>query len=192
MTARGTPNSNVILRCYSRFPENADQQTPPYFDARSTSLGSNGATQFVLNPGTNTRCFVKYNGSSDSDARNSTSVVQNVATNLSLSAYRDGVRKYHFQGTNLPRRSGQLITLYRYATGPNLDQDCVPVQESYNRTSSGSCTAVRTATAFTNSSNVWRIDRTFTGSGQFYFVARTSQTLTNVAGFSNQRLTIIH
>ena len=34
-------------------------------------------------------------------------------TNGGLSAYRDGVRAYHFQGRNLPRRAGQLITLYR-------------------------------------------------------------------------------
>jgi hypothetical protein len=136
---------------------------------------------------------VKYAGTADNASTVFPSVVQNVATNLSLSAYRDGVRKYHFQGTNLPRRAGQLITLYRYATGPNLDKFCVPAPESYTgAATSGGCSAIRTSTAFTNSSNVWRIDRTFTGSGQFYFVARTSQTLTNVAGFSNQRLTIIH
>src|SRR5206468_6367495 len=144
-------------------PENANQTTPPYFDARPGTLDSNGSRQFTLNPGTNTRCFVKYLNTQDNDAHVSPSVVQKVATNLSLSAYRDGVRKYHFQGTNLPRRSGQLITLYRYATGPHLDQYCVPAPESYSRTSSSGCTAIRTATAYTNSTNVWRIDRTFTG-----------------------------
>jgi hypothetical protein len=192
MTARGNPNGTVILRCYSRTPDNANQTSPAYTDARTGTLSSSGSLQFTLHPGTNTRCFVKYSGTSDSDTRSSPSIVQNVATALSLSAYRDGVRRYHFQGTNLPRRSGQLITLYRYATGPNLDQYCVPFAESYTSRPGASCTAVRTATAVTNSTNVWRIDRTFTGSGRFYFVARTSQTLTNVAGFSNQRLTIIH
>jgi len=194
MTARGSANADVTLRCYSRTPENSTpgSGTPPYFDARNANLGESGTIQFVLNPGTNTRCFVKYRNTADNASTVSPSVVQNVATNLSLSAYRDGVRQYHFQGTNLPRRAGQLITLYRYATGPNLDKYCVPARESYNRTSNSSCVAIRTATAVTNSSNVWRIDRKFTGSGQFYFVARTSQTLTNVAGFSNQRLTIIH
>jgi hypothetical protein len=192
MTATGAANAQVTLRCYSRHPENANEESPAYSDARQASLGTDGTVQFALNPGTNTRCFVKYSGTADNDARNSDSIVQKVATALSLSAYRDGVRKYHFQGTNLPRRAGQLITLYRYATGPRLDKFCRPAPESYTRTAATSCVAVRTATAFTNSSNVWRINRTFTGSGQFYFVVRTSQNLTNAAGFSNQRLTIIH
>jgi hypothetical protein len=191
MTARGTPNSSVTLRCYSRTPENGSESSPPYADARTQSLSSSGATQFSLNPGTNTRCFAKYAGSADSDTTASASVVQKVATALSLSSYRDGVRKYHFQGTNLPRRAGQLITLYRYATASG--GYCVPDAESYNgANTTGSCRAIRTATARTNSSNVWRIDRTFTGSGQFYFVVRTSDNLTNVGGYSNQRLTVIH
>ena len=117
MTVTGTPNSSVILRCYSRSLENANQQTPPYFDARGPlALGTDGTLQFTLAPGTNTRCFAKYAGTADNASTVSPSIVQNVATALSLSAYRDGVRKYHFQGTNLPRRAGQLITLYRYAT----------------------------------------------------------------------------
>jgi hypothetical protein len=191
MTARGTPNASVTLRCYSRSPENADQQTPPYFDARNDKLSSSGAVQFSLNPGTNTRCFVKYASRADSDTTASASIVQKVATDLSLSAYRDGARKYHFQGTNLPRRAGQLITLYRYATASN--GYCAPDPETYNgAATAGDCRAIRTATARTNSQNVWRIDRTFTGSGQYYFVVRTSDTLTNVGGYSNQRLTVIH
>jgi hypothetical protein len=52
--------------------------------------------------------------------------------------------------------------------------------------------AIRTAIAKTDSSNVWRIDRTFTGSGQFVFMAKSGQNLTNAAGVSNLRLTIIH
>jgi uncharacterized repeat protein (TIGR01451 family) len=190
----GRPGDSVTLRCYSRTPQNsAPGSAPPtYFDARRATLSSTGSVTFSLNPGTNTRCFMKYTGRADSDATTSVSIAQNVATALSLSAYRDGVRRYHFQGTNLPRRAGQLITLYRYATGPRLDQYCVPSFESYTRTSNSSCVAVRTATAYTNSSNVWRIDRTFTGSGLFFFVARTRETLTNAAGFSNQRRTIIH
>jgi uncharacterized repeat protein (TIGR01451 family) len=190
----GTAGQAVTLRCYSRTPANSQpgMGTPAYFSARDGVLGSTGVVGFSLSPGTNTRCFLRYRDAQDTDAMTSNSVAQQVATALSLSAYRDGVRRYHFQGTNLPRRPGQLITLYRYATGPNLDKYCVPGQELYTPSVGGSCVAVRTATAYTNSTNVWRIDRAFSGSGQFYFVARTSSTLTNVAGFSNQRLTIIH
>jgi hypothetical protein len=174
-TWRGTgrPNDAVTLRCYSRTPENSTpgSGTPAYFDARLATLDSGGTATFSLNPGTNTRCFLKYRSFADSDVTSSASIAQSVATALSLSAYRDGVRAYHFQGRNLPRRPGQLITLYRVN---ELGQE------------------IRTATTTTDSSGIWRIDRRFTGSGSFYFRARTSKTLTNVAGVSNTRLTIIH
>jgi uncharacterized repeat protein (TIGR01451 family) len=173
MSGSGRPGEAVILRCYSRTPQNSQpgSGTPSYFNARSTTLSSGGSTSFSLNPGTNTRCFLKYADVADSDTTSSNSIVQRVATALSLSAYRDGVRRYHFQGTILPHRSGQLITLYRV-------------------TSSGQ--EIRTSTTTTDATGVWRINRTFTGSGEFRFRARTGQTLTNVAGVSNTRLTIIH
>jgi uncharacterized repeat protein (TIGR01451 family) len=173
MTAFGTANQNVTLRCYSRTPQNSQPGSaqPPYFDARKGVTSSGGDASFKLSPGTNTRCFVRYSDVADSDNTASNTIVQKVASALSLSAYRDGVRKYHFQGTILPHRSGQLITLYR------LD---------------GTGREIRTATTVTDASGIWRINRTFSGSGQFTFRARTGQTLTNVAGVSNSRLTIIH
>ncbi|MCU1591862.1 MAG: hypothetical protein JWP11_3118 [Frankiales bacterium] len=181
----GQPNATVELRCYTR-PSSA------YGTARGPqALSSTGSWQFQITPGANTRCYVRYTGD---EASASNSVVINVHTTLSLSAYRDGVRKYHFQGTNLPRRSGQLITLYRWSRRDNNGY-CDPqiAAGDYSATSSDpNCVAVRTATATTNASNVWRIDRSFTGSGQFVFQVRTSQNLTNGAGVSNARLTIIH
>ncbi|MDT7538088.1 MAG: hypothetical protein QOI82_1673 [Actinomycetota bacterium] len=179
----GAGNSVVELRCYTR-------PSTTYFTARTQS-SSGGSLQFSILPGANTRCYARFPGN---EASASDSVVINVHTTLSLSAYRDGVRRYHFQGTNLPRRAGQLITLYRWARRDN-NGFCDPhvVRGDYNATSSDpNCVAIRTAAASTNSSNVWRIDRTFTGSGQFVFMVRTSQNLTNAAGVSNQRLTIIH
>jgi hypothetical protein len=152
---------------------------------------SNGTVEFTVFPGRNTRCYVQY---LNDPSTGSNSAVINVHTALSLSAYRDGVRQYHFQGTNLPRRAGQLITLYRFARKDN-NGFCDPAAEpgDFNGASTDpNCIGIRTATATTNSSNVWRIDRTFTGSGQFVFVARTSQTLENAAGISNFRLTVIH
>ncbi|MDT7538089.1 MAG: hypothetical protein QOI82_1674 [Actinomycetota bacterium] len=185
LNASGQPNASVELRCYTR-------PTTSYSTARGpVNLSSSGALQFTIHPGANTRCYVRYAGDETSA---SPSVVINVHTTLSLSAYRDGVRKYHFQGTNLPRRAGQLITLYRWARRDNNGY-CDPQIAAGDYTASSNdpnCVAVRTATATTNSSNVWRIDRSFTGSGQFVFQVRTSQTLTNAAGVSNPRLTIIH
>ncbi|MDX6197532.1 MAG: hypothetical protein QOJ79_683 [Actinomycetota bacterium] len=185
LNAFGQPNASVELRCYTRPDTN-------YFTARGPSnLSSSGALQFVIHPGANTRCYVRYTGD---EVSASPSVIINVHTTLSLSAYRDGVRKYHFQGTNLPRRAGQLITLYRWARR-DTNGYCDPhiAAGDYSASSSDpNCVAVRTATATTNSTNTWRIDRSFTGSGQFVFQVRTSQTLTNANGVSNPRLTIIH
>jgi hypothetical protein len=183
----GSSNSDVELYAYSR-PNSS------YARVRSGTTDPNGRITFDLKPGTNTRLYAHYvNGTSTTGPTDSPTAVITVHTSLSLSAYRDGVRKYHFQGTNLPRREGQLITLYRYAKGPNLDQYCVPTAESDTTTKKDAgCTAVRTATARTNASNQWRIDRSFTGNGQFYFVVRTSDTLNNGRGHSNQRLTTIH
>jgi hypothetical protein len=169
----GTPGQAVTLRCYSRFPANSQpgSGTPAYFDARQATLNSSGGTAFTLMPGTNTRCFLRYADATDAAPTSSDSLAQSVATALSLSAYRDGVRQYHFQGSILPHRSGQLITLYRI---DNLGRE------------------IRTSTATTDASGIWRINRHFTGSGEFSFRARTSQTLTNAAGVSNTRLTVIH
>jgi hypothetical protein len=181
----GQPGASIELRCYTRPDTN-------YFTARGPqALSSGGTWQFQIKPGANTRCYARYAGE---DPSASTTVVINVHTTLSLSAYRDGVRKYHFQGTNLPRRAGQLITLYRWARRDNNGY-CDPhiASGDYTATSSDpNCVAVRTATANTNSSNVWRIDRSFTGSGQFVFQVRTTTTLDNANGVSNPRLTIIH
>jgi hypothetical protein len=162
VTSHGSPNSVVELLAYSR-------PNTSYGVVRTGTTDANGNVVFSVKPGTNTRLYAHYKGGST--ASDSASKVINVHTALSLSAYRDGVRRYHFQGRNLPRLSGQLITLYR------LD---------------GNGNEIRTATVKTNDSGIWRINRNFTGSGTFTFVARTSQTLNNAAGRSNERPTIIH
>jgi hypothetical protein len=179
----GAGNAVIELRCYSR-------PSTEYRTVRSAQASS-GSVQFRILPGTNTRCYARPAGD---ETKASSSLVINVHTTLSLSAYRDGVRQYHFQGTNLPRRAGQLITLYRWARR-DTNGFCDPhvAAGDYTATSSDpNCVAVRTATATTNASSVWRIDRSFTGSGQFVFQVRTSANLTNAAGVSNPRLTIIH
>jgi hypothetical protein len=157
----------VQLFCYSR-PSTQYRQVRPSTLGQALTVGSAGSLDFTVLPGTNTRCKAQYKNDT---ASGSNSVVINVHTSLSLSAYRDGVRRYHFQGRNLPRLAGQLITLYR------LDR---------------SGREIAAASTRTNTSGIWRIDRRFTGSGAFRFVARTSRTLTNAAGKSNIRLTIIH
>jgi len=149
-----TPNAVYELRCYSR-------PSTTYFTARTATTSASGTTlEFRILPGTNTRCYVRPAGD---EANASNSVVINVHTTLSLSAVRTGVRTYIFQGRNLPRRSGQLITLYRIANGQEI----------------------RTSNLVTDASGIYRVTRTFTGTGTFQFRVRTSQTLTNAPGASN-------
>jgi len=180
----GSPNKFVELYAYSR-------PSTTYGVVRSGTTNASGDISWTVTPGGNTRLYAHYAGGSAPG--DSPTTVITVHTSLSLSAYRDGVRRYHFQGTNLPRRAGQLITLYRYATGPNLDQYCVPPAESdVSPQASSSCRAIIVSQAKTGSNNTWRIDRTFSKNGRFYFVVRTSENINNGRGHSNQRLTIIH
>ena len=156
-----TPNSAYELRCYSR-------PSTTYFTARSATTSAAGSTlEFRILPGTNTRCYVRPAGN---EGLASNSVVINVHTTLSLSAVRIGVRTYIFQGRNLPRRSGQLITLYRIANGQEI----------------------RTSNLVTDASGIYRVTRRFTGTGTFQFRVRTSQTLTNAPGASNIITVNIH
>jgi hypothetical protein len=187
VSVHGAPNQPVDLYAYS-------QPNTDYSVVRSGTTDASGNVSWSVTPGGNTRLYAHYrNGSTTAAPSDSKSIVITVHTSLSLSAYRDGPREYHFQGTNLPRRAGQLITLYRYATGPNLDKYCVPTAESdTTNKADGSCHAIITSQADTGPNNTWRIDRTFTGDGKFYFVVRTSQNINNGRGHSNQRLTIIH
>jgi hypothetical protein len=179
----GAPNRGVELWAYSR-------PSTTYSVVRSGTTNGNGDIAWTVTPGGNTRFYAHYAGQSASS--DSASSVLTVHTSLSLSAYRDGARKYHFQGTNLPRRAGQLISLYRYAKGPNLDQYCVPSAESDTTAQADNgCRAIIVSQAKTGANNTWRIDRTFTKNGRFVFVVRTSENINNGRGHSNQRTTVI-
>jgi hypothetical protein len=168
LTAVGQAGQAIELRCYSR-------PSTVYRTVRTATIDASGdPVSFEIRPGQNTRCFVQYAVNPTADA--STSIVISVHTTLSLSAVRTGVRTYRFQGRNLPRLAGQLITLYR------ID---------------GNGHEIRTANTKTDSSGTYFIPaagtpgRTFTGTGTFLFVARTSATLNNAAGQSARyRLTI--
>lgn len=163
LTAKGAASQQYQLRCYTR-PSTA------YFTARSGSFDAAASrVTFTLALGRNTRCFIQYASNSATGA--SPSVVVNVRTVLSLSAVRTGTRTYVFQGRNLPRVAGQLITLYRV---------------------DGSGNEIRTSNLVTDDSGIYRVTRTFTGSGTFGFRVRTSQTLNNAAGASNTISVAVH
>ncbi|MCW2779110.1 MAG: hypothetical protein JWN17_2835 [Frankiales bacterium] len=153
VTVTGTPGTVVELVAYSR-PNTDFAVVRP-----GTALDENGRVVFRITPGTNTRLFARVVGTTVTTQQ----FVVNVRTALSLTVVRNGVRKYTFQGRILPRRAGQLITLYRVASGREII-----------------ATQIKT-----DSTGTYRIPRTFTGSGTFGFLTRTGQTLTNAAGVSN-------
>ncbi|MDT7538086.1 MAG: hypothetical protein QOI82_1671 [Actinomycetota bacterium] len=156
LTATGEANEPFELRCYTR-------PSTTYVTARSGSFDAAGnPITFDLSLGRNTRCFIQYATNPAQGA--SPTVVINVRTVLSLSAVHTGVHTYVFQGRNLPRVAGQLITLYRVDSDGN---------------------EIRTANLRTDDTGVYRLTRTFTGVGTFQFRARTPQTLNNAAGVSN-------
>jgi hypothetical protein len=156
LTATGVASQQYELRCYSR-------PSSTYVTSREGAFNAAGdPATFTLSLGRNTRCFIQYAVNSGQGA--SPSGVVNVRTVLSLSAVRTGVQTYVFQGRNLPRVAGQLITLYRV--------------DSLGR-------EVRTSNLLTDSSGIYRLARTFTGTGTFLFRVRTSQTMNNAAGVSD-------
>ncbi|MDX6199751.1 MAG: hypothetical protein QOJ79_2902 [Actinomycetota bacterium] len=155
LVATGAANQQYQLHCYTR-------PSTTYFVARAGAFdaAANPAT-FTLALGRNTRCYLSYATGAGQDTP---SVVVNVRTVLSLSTIRTGTRTYLFQGRNLPRVAGQLITLYRV---------------------DGFGNEIRTSNLVTDDSGIYRVTRTFTGIGTFQFKVRTSQTLNNAAGVSN-------
>jgi hypothetical protein len=155
LVATGAANQQYALHCYTR-------PSTTYFVARSGTFDAAGnRVTFTLALGRNTRCFLRYTTGAGQDTP---SVVVNVRTVLSLSTVRLGTRTYLFQGRNLPRVAGQLITLYRVDSAGN---------------------EIRTSNLVTDDSGIYRVTRRFTGTGTFQFKVRTSQTMNNAAGVSN-------
>ena len=136
---------------------------------RDGITNTSGDVIFRVHPGGNTRLFATY-GRTDRSTDSGSQVIQ-VHTTLSLSATRTAVRTYDFHGRNLPRRAGQLITLYRV---------------------NGNGTEVRTAIVRTDETGTWHLSRTFTGGGTFPFVVRTTQTMDNANGRSDNLVVDVH
>jgi hypothetical protein len=164
VTVTGAANQGIELVCYSR-------PSTTYNVVRSATIDAAGdaVTFSNLAIGRNTRCYARY--TTNNTQGQSDSGVINARTVISLSAVRTGVRTYTFQGRNLPRASGQLITLYRVDNNGN---------------------EIRTSNLVTDSSGIYRVSRQFTGSGTFQFKVRTSTTLNNTAGVSNTYTVNVH
>lgn len=153
-TVTGSPGTSIELQAYSR-------PNTMYGQVRQGNIGPDGTIVFRVTPGTNTRLFARIiGGGTDTD---SPSTVINVQTALSLTVVRNGRRDYTFKGRILPRRAGQLITLYRIDKGRRII----------------------TKQLKTDSTGTYLFRRVFTGSGRFGFLTHTGQTLTNAANDSN-------
>jgi hypothetical protein len=161
VTIHGSPNEHVQLLAYSR-------PSSTYRIVRDSHTDTNGEATFSVTPGGNTRMFATY-GNGDTSTDSGTQVIQ-VHTTLSLSATRTAVRRYDFHGRNLPRRAGQLITVYRLSGGQEI----------------------RTAAVHTDASGTWHVSRTFAGAGRYVFMVRTGQNLDNADGRSNNVVVDIH
>ncbi len=130
-----------------------------------TAVANGSATVFRVTPASNTRLYVQEEGCTAS-----ASTVISVRSAVGISAVRNASRVYTFTGPTNPRRPGQVVSLFR-------------------RTASGD---VLTAQTKTGSDGRYTIQRRFTGSGLFDFYTRTSTDITNVAGASLVRRTLIY
>ena len=165
LTVRSTPDTAVELLGYIRPATTRGLLA-------SLSTGADGVATTTLRPLGNTRLEARQRSEDCAFAVGSRpSIVVAVRTRLTLSAVRAGTRDYVFSGRALPVRPGQLVSLYRLT--PDQRQ-------------------VLTSRSAVREDGVWTVHRRFTGSGRFPFVARTGGDLTNAAGVSNVRLTVIH
>ncbi|MBC7373359.1 MAG: Ig-like domain-containing protein [Frankiales bacterium] len=163
VTVTAPANSIVDLFAYTR-------PSTTYRVVRSAEVGGSGVAEFRIVPPANTRLYAQVRGCTANIVRDSK--VLNVRTALSLFAVRNGFRNYTFSGDSLPARPGGLIiSLYR------VTADGRQVLTSQTRASA--------------TTGDWVLNRRFTGTGRFGFVARTGQDLQNAPGVSNTRSLLV-
>ena len=164
LSVRGEPGSVVDLFAYSR-------PTTSYSLVRTGTVSDAGIVQFGVRPGGNTRMYAQQRGCTADPARDS--VVLTVRPKLTLAVSRTGTRSYSFYGGSVPARpEGLVISLYRITAD---GQEVLTARTRANATHGN-----------------WRINRTFSGSGRFGFVVRTSTDITNAAGQSNKQSVLIY
>ena len=149
LSGAAEPGTSVELYAYSR-------PSTDFVLVRRTTATSTGSYLFTVSPHTNTRLKVRING------QDSESVVVGVRPALSLRAVRTAVRTYTFTGSVLPRRQGQLVSVF--ARTPNGD--------------------VRVGRGAVDASGVWRAAHRFTVNGTYALYASTTGDLTSAAGRS--------
>ncbi|MFN2522964.1 MAG: hypothetical protein ABR614_06605 [Mycobacteriales bacterium] len=150
MSGAADPGQTVELLAYSR-------PSTTYTVVRTTTATETGAYTFVVSPPTNTRLKVRIAG------QESDSVVVAVQSVLSFRTVRTATpRTYTFTGQVLPRRPGQLVSVYA-------------------QTPSGARLVGRSSV---DASGVWTASHRFTVPGSYPLYAATGSDLVNVGGRS--------
>ncbi|MCW2777546.1 MAG: hypothetical protein JWN17_1271 [Frankiales bacterium] len=150
------PGSLLEIRAYSR-------PSTTFTTVRSVTVGPDGQYSFVVGPSGNTRLFARSTqGGLTSDSRQ---VVLTVRTSLNLKVARTGTRTYRFTGSLLPKRPGQLITVF------------------YERSDGSRVIAARARNA---ADGTYNVSRTFTGGGTFTLFTGTGTDNNNAANNSNR------
>jgi hypothetical protein len=149
MSGFAEPGTQVELLAYSR-------PSTDYYVVRRTTASGTGAYSFVVAPATNTRLKVRVGG------QESDSVVIGVRTAISFRTVRTAPYTYTFTGQVIPRREGQLVSVYA-------------------QTPAGDRLVGRGAVG---PDGVWRATHRFTVKGTFPLYASTTGDLTNYAGQS--------
>jgi hypothetical protein len=149
MSGFAEPGTEVVLLAYSR-------PSTEYYVVRRTTASETGAYSFVVAPSTNTRLKVRVGG------QESDTVVIGVRTAISLRTVRTAPYTYTFTGQVIPRREGQLVSVYAQTPAGN---------RLVGRGSVGP-------------DGVWRATHRFTVKGTYPLFASTTGDLTNYAGQS--------
>ncbi len=104
VTGTAQPGAAVELYAYSR-------PSTDYVLVRSGEADENGDFSFEVGPSGNTRLYVLSGGVM------SETTVLTVRTDLNLKVTRTGTRTYRFTGSTLPKRKGQLVTVFYQPPG---------------------------------------------------------------------------
>ncbi len=136
-----------------------------YRVARETPVGSSGTVSFSIGPSGNTRLFLRQTDVDGANRVDSASIVLTVRTSLNLKVVRTGTRTYRFTGSTLPKRRGQLVTVFYQPGGGSR---------------------VIASRARVAQDGTYDVTRTFTGGGTFALFTATGTDLDNAGNESNR------
>ncbi len=162
VSGTGTPGSTIEIFAYSR-------PNTQYKSVRTGVIDSDGTYAFEVGPSGNTRLYAQSTRGGVT-VRNPETVVLSVRTSINLKVVRTGTRTYRFTGSTLPKRRGQLVTVF------------------YENSSGARTIASR---ARVTEQGTYNVTRTFGGTGTFVLFTGTGRDNDNEANNSNRVRTTI-